>query len=441
MIWGYLVFLVELFIPPSAFADRLALARSRSIVMSYLFTSFIGGSLVAIYLFLKPSLETFEIISFLGCALTPIFGALLVRLTGSFRRSLTLTNVLGVIFLTGTAYYSGGVTSPTAPWFLANLALLATFGDRRTIFAINGTLLLALSLLFFIENFGFPPPHVLPENLYNLLFFLSMVGATLMIGISALASLRSRQRTKDTLNKAREEAEAGSQAKSEFLSTMSHELRTPLTSIIGAIGLMRGGALGKQSERVGQMVDIAYSNSKRLTYLINDILDIEKIESGQLKMDITPLKIMQVVKQSIDENHGYFTQHEVQATIIDDTKDCLILGDKGRLLQVMANLLSNGSKYSPKGSELAIEVQCDDECVTVSVTNQGPEIPKEFHDKIFDRFVQVDSSDTRKIGGTGLGLNISKAIITHLKGTINFTCDPNKGTCFFFKLPRHKSDE
>ncbi|MCW9035288.1 MAG: hypothetical protein OQJ97_13790 [Rhodospirillales bacterium] len=290
------MFLVDMFIPPSAYADRLALARSRSIVKAYIFTSLFGGTLVAIYLSLKPSLQLFEIISFLGCAFTPIFGALLIRHTASFRGSLTATNVLGVIFLSGTAYYSGGVTSPTAPWFLANLALLATFGDRRTIIAINLTLLCALSILFFGENFGLPAPQVLPENLHQLLFFLSMVGAVLLIGVGALVSLNSRQRARNTIKRAKEEAEAGSQAKTEFLSTISHELRTPLTSIVGSLGLMRGGALGDQSEQVVRMVDIAYSNSKRLTYLINDVLDIDQIESGHLKMNLAPLDISDLVK-------------------------------------------------------------------------------------------------------------------------------------------------
>jgi len=122
-------------------------------------------------------------------------------------------------------------------------------------------------------------------------------------------------------------------------------------------------------------------------------------------------------------------------TLVDKSDDYMIFGDEGRLMQVMANLLSNGAKFATKGTEVSIFIYHDNKNVTISITNKGPGIPEDFHDKVFDRFAQADSSDTRKVGGTGLGLNISKAIVETHKGTIDFTCDPEEGTCFFFKLP------
>ncbi|MFC1603287.1 ATP-binding protein, partial [Pseudomonadota bacterium] len=199
--------------------------------------------------------------------------------------------------------------------------------------------------------------------------------------------------------------------KSEFVSTVSHELRTPLTAILGSLSLLKSGAVTDQSD-IQELLTNAHRNSERLLMLINDILDIEKISAGKIEYNKAPLLVMDFVEQAIQVNAAYGDKHHVQYEITQSVVDDLAMfGDHHRLMQVMSNLLSNATKFSPENSNVQIILKHDDKNITIAVCDQGVGIPEEFRDKIFERFSQADSSDIRLVGGTGLGLNISRAII------------------------------
>jgi len=223
--------------------------------------------------------------------------------------------------------------------------------------------------------------------------------------------------------------------KSEFISTVSHELRTPLTSIKGALGLMRSGIVGEIPDKFAAMLDIAFNNSERLTRLINDILDIEKIEAGQLELNWRLLDLTSIVRETIEESKGYGDEFKV--TIVENIKieAASIEADPDRFKQVLSNLISNAVKFSPEGGEVTVSVEKQGDYFRISATDNGPGVPDNFRDKLFDKFSQVDSSDTRQVGGTGLGLSISKAIVEQHGGKISFTSDPNVETTFYFDLP------
>jgi len=223
--------------------------------------------------------------------------------------------------------------------------------------------------------------------------------------------------------------------KSEFVSTVSHELRTPLTSIKGSLGLIRSGAIAELPDKLKGMLDIAYNNSDRLVRLINDILDIEKIEAGKMDYQMEPVDLVPLLKQAIESNKGYGDEYKVSFSYLSDLSEARVEGDHDRLMQVLANLLSNAAKFSPAGSNVDISLSSHDTGFRIEVADNGPGIPKAFHDKIFGKFSQSDSSDTRQKGGTGLGLNISKAIVTKHGGTIGFVTEADKGTTFHFDLP------
>lgn len=227
--------------------------------------------------------------------------------------------------------------------------------------------------------------------------------------------------------------------KDEFISTVSHELRTPLTSIRGSLGLLTGGALGDIPDKAKEILVVACNNSERLLLLINDILDIQKIESSELEMEFKNVDLILLLKQAVQDNSSYADQYGVSLILEPSEKNVTINGNKDRLMQVMANLLSNAAKFShPKGS-VEISVNTDDEnTVRISITDHGQGIPKEFYSTIFDRFTQHDSSDTRTKGGTGLGLNITKEIIEKHGGKIDFISDIGLGTTFYFDLPKLK---
>ncbi|MBU1689183.1 MAG: PAS domain S-box protein [Gammaproteobacteria bacterium] len=225
------------------------------------------------------------------------------------------------------------------------------------------------------------------------------------------------------------------QMKSEFISTVSHELRTPLTSIRGSLGLIVGGVVGELPPQAKAMVDIAHKNSERLIMLVNDILDIEKIESGNMQFDMKPLELVPLIEQALEVNRAYGDQFNVGFVLENPQRAVSVNADAGRLMQVMANLLSNAAKFSSTGATVNVSVECAEKGVRISVADHGLGIPDEFRGKIFQKFSQADSSDTRKKGGTGLGLSITKAIIEQMGGEIGFESERGVGTTFFIDLP------
>lgn len=229
--------------------------------------------------------------------------------------------------------------------------------------------------------------------------------------------------------------------KTEFVSTVSHELRTPLTSIRGSLGLLAGGAAGELPERAGQLARIALENSDRLMLLINDILNIEKMESGNVPFDVRPEPVRQLLAQAIEANAAYGQQFEVRFELAVAIPDCLVALDCNRFMQVMANLLSNAAKYSPPGGVVAVRAVRDAGMVRIEITDRGPGIPPEFRAKMFGKFSQADASDTRPHGGTGLGLNIVRSIMQRHGGDIDYVTTTESetpgrsGTTFIVRFP------
>jgi len=223
--------------------------------------------------------------------------------------------------------------------------------------------------------------------------------------------------------------------KSEFISTVSHELRTPLTSIRGSLGLIAGGIAGELPAQAKALLDIAHKNSELLILLVNDILDMEKIEAGKMEFQTAPIKLMSLIKQSLEANRSYADQYRVTYRLEDEMPEVMVHVDANRMLQVLANLLSNAAKFSPMDSEVTVNTILDGERVRVNISDRGSGISEEFRSQIFQKFAQADSSDTRKKGGTGLGLSITKAIVEQMGGRIGFDSTPDVMTTFFIEFP------
>lgn len=232
------------------------------------------------------------------------------------------------------------------------------------------------------------------------------------------------------------------QMKNEFVSTVSHELRTPLTSIAGSLGLLAGGAAGALPERAAKLIKIAHGNSERLVRLINDILDIEKIESGKMTFDIRPTPLRHLLEQAIQSNQAYAAEFGVHTKLDDHgAEGATVLADPDRLMQVVINLLSNAAKFSPAGGAVTVAVRRAGKSYRIAVRDQGTGIPEAFKERIFSKFAQADSSDTRAKGGTGLGLSIVKEIVARHNGTVTFTSEPDEGTEFVVEIPAAEPGE
>jgi PAS domain S-box-containing protein len=227
--------------------------------------------------------------------------------------------------------------------------------------------------------------------------------------------------------------------KNEFVSTVSHELRTPLTSIRGSLGVIAGGIGGQLPEAVKKLVDIAKNNCERLIRLINDILDTEKIASGKMRFDLKVLALKPLIAETLQANEGFAKQSNVTLKLHAPDDPLRVNIDSDRLNQVVTNLISNAVKFSPPGGAVEVGItRVLGERVRVEIRDHGPGIPEEFQSRIFQKFSQADSSDQRQKGGTGLGLNISMAIIERMGGTIGFSTAPGEGATFHFELPEWK---
>jgi PAS domain S-box-containing protein len=222
---------------------------------------------------------------------------------------------------------------------------------------------------------------------------------------------------------------------SEFVSTVSHELRTPLTSIGGSLALIAGGAAGVINHRAGRLIEIANNNTQRLIRLVNDILDIEKLQSGRMVFQFAPVRIDEVIEQAISENLAYAASFGIELRRVGVGYDAVIKADAGRLNQAVTNLISNAVKFSATGACVEISAMRTELGVRISVADQGPGIPEDFRGRIFERFAQADSSDMRQKAGSGLGLNIVREIVQRHGGSVSFDSVIDRGASFHLDFP------
>ena len=224
--------------------------------------------------------------------------------------------------------------------------------------------------------------------------------------------------------------------KQEFTSTLSHELRTPLTSIIGSLQLINSGVMGDIEKDTLELTTIAERNGQRLLDLINDILDVEKIESGKLTLSPEVLELGELIAESMALNRGYAERFKVKFATSGSLEHVKVNADRKRVHQIMTNLLSNAVKFSPEGGTVEVTMErVADKVLRVGVHDHGPGIPEDFRTRIFSRFAQADMSHTRQKGGTGLGLAICKRLAEMMGGRIGFEDRTGGGTIFWFELP------
>jgi two-component system sensor histidine kinase VicK len=221
--------------------------------------------------------------------------------------------------------------------------------------------------------------------------------------------------------------------KDEFIATVSHELRTPLTSLRAALGLVASGALENRPEKIRPMLDIALTNCDRLVRLVNDIVDFERIESGNLPLHKAEWNAIDLLRRAMDPERASATRAGLHFRIDAEPVDVLVDGD--RVLQVLGNLVRNAIKFSEKGGEIRLAAQAINEKeVTFEVQDHGAGIPPEKLGLIFDRFQQADASDSRLQGGTGLGLALARGIVNQHGGRIWAKSSPGEGSTFYFTV-------
>jgi signal transduction histidine kinase len=223
--------------------------------------------------------------------------------------------------------------------------------------------------------------------------------------------------------------------KSEFISQVSHELRTPLTSIKGYIDNLRDGVAGVLEQRQQNYLDRMAKNADHLVHLINDLLDVSRVESGKMVLHVTSLSLRDLVADVIDNLRPIAAEKRLEVVFTEFARESEMRGDYGKLEQVIANLLTNAIKFTPPGGRITITMQRDERFLKTSIRDTGIGIPREKRSQIFERFYRIDQESPSKTNGTGLGLYIAKSLIEMHGGRIWVTSEIGKGSEFSFILP------
>lgn len=231
------------------------------------------------------------------------------------------------------------------------------------------------------------------------------------------------------------ELKRGERLKNEFVSMVSHELRTPLTSIRGSLKLVAGGVTGALTPKAKGLVDIAHDSCERLVHLVNDILDIGRIESGKMAFRMEACEAEGFLEKAVQANAGYAQSFGVELRILRPVPPGRVVADPGRLIQVLTNLISNAAKFSPRGEGVEISVRRIGRNLRFAVRDRGPGVPEEFLPRLFQKFAQADASETRPRQGSGLGLSIAKALVEKMEGSLGFESGSDAGATFYFDLP------
>ncbi|KJS40908.1 MAG: histidine kinase [Roseovarius sp. BRH_c41] len=361
---------------------------------------------------------------------------------GKILKRITINTGLSAItisaFIVGTAVQQTSSGHLTPSFLLLCASIFAAMYNSQMI----GILLLRLSIyglaflfIAFLDVFRYFPPLNSPIWLefFTIIFVLYFI-----CDISAKFYLSYQERLEQIqlIKQENERAKAALEVKSQFLATVSHELRTPLTSIMGSLDLVNSGVLGEVPEKLKRVIGIAAKNGHRLANLIDDLLDLQKIEAGEIVFHFKPLNANELVDEAVESTTGYAGKLGIQVTTIHCEEDCRFLGDRSRLIQVMNNLLSNALKFSHERGTVRVRVEALGTRIRISVHDEGVGIPKDAKDRVFGKFSQVDSSDVRKVGGTGLGLNISKQIVERHNGTIDYVSELGVGSTFSIEFDR-----
>lgn len=229
-------------------------------------------------------------------------------------------------------------------------------------------------------------------------------------------------------------------ARAQFVATVSHELRSPLTSVMGALKLVTSGTLGPLADKPAALLSVAQRNVDRVVLMINDLLDLEKLDAGKMDMEMEPVDLSTLVEEALDANLPYAGELGVRLVCKGADSARMVLANHGRLIQVLNNLLSNAAKFSRPGGVVEVEIRGADGCEQIIVRDSGIGIPKETQARLFERFVQTGTPVDSRRRGSGLGLSIAKAIVERHGGAIRFTSEEGVGTTFCIDLPKRETE-
>lgn len=395
------------------------------VTAGFLFYIYLAGSIMACFRLLFDGLQPATIATFLTMQIF-LAGLYFLKIRGDAELARETIILAGIITITIILLTDHGLYSRVLVW-IPLMPVVANFFHCK----ITGvsTLLIFISILTVFYWMHFQEIVIAPVNNDILLqrLIATIVASTFATAISYFYE-ESRRRA----NVERDKLE---QMRREWISVVSHELRTPLTAMHGAISLLNHGLFDEQPEKATKLINVAFSNTERLVRLVNDVLDIEKIESGKFSLSLAKVDCLDIMQEAIVTQMFSAKKKSINIQLLA-TDSFLCNLDKDRILQVLQNLLSNAIKFAPEKSVIELDIQKESvNYLRLQVVDQGPGIPEVFTSKLFQRFEQAESSDNRKQEGSGLGLHICKAIVEKHKGNIGFENLTKGGCMFYVRLP------
>ncbi len=427
---------IDWFVPPGHDDEPRRTMRHRGIAKSLLTISLVVSVMLLAVAVFGGRLSGTEYALFAAGIVTPLLGALLIRETGNITLGLLTTNIGGIVILAVWAFVSGGIVSIALPGFLANIALLSTFGNMTILLAMGAALAATLLFLYLATAMAWLPSSVVAATDVPWLMLTSMLGSVAIVVISGLFVARDRALVKARLLEARSAAEASSRAKAVFLRSVGHEFRAPLDAILGFVGRIEDDTAHPVSDEQRRCLDRIRTASLHLEDLLSQVLEMSRVEANDLSLTIEPLRLDRIISPC-------FAIIELEAQkqgvdLIDDSTEYagrVVWADRVLIRQVLLNLLSNGVKFNRRGGTVTVSVQpVGAAFLRVVVVDTGTGIARARQREVFEPFSRL-GLEQGSVQGAGLGLVMSKRLVERMRGRIGFESTEGIGSRFWFELP------
>ena len=424
------------FVPPSVLDDPRKTTRHKGIAKSLLAISLVTSLMFFGFLFVRRNLSPAEYALVAAGICTPVLGALLIRATGDITLGLVATNIGGILIVAVWAFFAGGITSVVLPVFLANIALLSTFGNAAILLVMGATLMAALVFLYLATSMGWLPASLIPDSAAPALMLTTMLGSVGLVVLAGVVVARERAIAKAHLRTAKHAAEQSSRSKSVFLASMSHELRTPLSSILGFAELLHDNEAKPLDQEQLRSVRHILNSGQYLLSLVIQVLEMSRIEADELNANMEPVRVEQIIAPCLP-----MIELEARKRGIALIDDCgaraglVVWADRILVKQVLLNLLSNAVKFNRDGGTVTISCQpAGAEYLRIGVADTGAGLASGKKDELFEPFARL-GAETGTIRGAGLGLVIAKRMTERMRGRIGYQSTEGLGSTFWVELP------